>query len=156
MAAAHIEDRGSGLALRIAFYGGILVCLFEPLTTGIRPAAVIAGFGLILVGLALRLWAEKSLGALWSTRVQVREDHFLTHTGPYRLLRHPAYLGLALFYLGAVVACDSFNGLMIFVLGVAPALAYRVTLEEAALAERFGQQYQLYASQTKRFVPFLF
>ncbi len=156
MASVHTEDSGSGFALRIAFYGGLLVCLVDLPSATVIPATALAGLFLILLGLALRIWAQESLGALWSTRVRLRDDHFLTQQGPYRFLRHPGYLALALLYLGVAVAFNSLNALLIFVLGLAPALAHRMALEEAVLAERFGQQYQQYAAHTKRLVPFLF
>jgi protein-S-isoprenylcysteine O-methyltransferase Ste14 len=156
VAPASDQDHRSGIALRLAFYGGVLVCLLEVTSSPLRPIAVAAALPLILSGLSLRLWAEKSLGALWSTRVRLLDDHILMQKGPYRFLRHPGYLGLALFYLGIAAAFGSLNGLLVFVLGLAPALAHRIALEEAALAERFGHQYERYATHTKRLVPFVF
>jgi len=45
---------------------------------------------------ALRYWAIRSLGPRWSTRIVVLPGREPVHRGPYRLMSHPNYLGVAL------------------------------------------------------------
>lgn len=44
---------------------------------------------------AVRVWTLKTLGRLWCTRILVVPDMELATGGPYRYLRHPNYLVVA-------------------------------------------------------------
>lgn len=152
----HKPHRDSLIALRIGFYGGLVVCVFDAVGQPPSLAAIALGSCLIAIGVALRIWAQVTLGPAWSIRVRIAPDHPLVTAGPYRLVRHPAYLALVLFYLGVAAAFQSVSGLMVFALGLAPALAHRMAVEEAALASHFGEDYLRYASGTKRLLPGVF
>jgi len=52
--------------------------------------------GLFAVGMGLRYWTIRTLGPRWTTRVVVVPGEALVASGPYRLLRHPNYLGVVL------------------------------------------------------------
>ena len=43
-----------------------------------------------------RLWTIAALGPYWTTRILILSDAPLVRSGPYRFLRHPAYLVAAL------------------------------------------------------------
>ena len=94
-----------------------------------------AGAGVASVGEALRLWAAG----------HIRKGREVTASGPYRLTRHPLYLGSLVMGLGFVVAAANVvvatvvAGYLAIMLGVA------ITLEEAMLRERFGADYDRYA-----------
>jgi protein-S-isoprenylcysteine O-methyltransferase Ste14 len=69
-----------------------------------RPTAgsVLWGLPVILAGLALRFWAMGHIGAAArSSRIGALAR---VTSGPYRLLRHPLYLGNALIVAGMLVA----------------------------------------------------
>jgi protein-S-isoprenylcysteine O-methyltransferase Ste14 len=51
------------------------------------------GFGLFLLGLALRWYSIFYLGRFFTTNVAVAKDHRLIDSGPYRFVRHPSYTG---------------------------------------------------------------
>ena len=48
------------------------------------------------VGMGVRYWTIRTLGPRWTTRVVVVPGEALVASGPYRLLRHPNYLGVVL------------------------------------------------------------
>jgi methyltransferase len=54
-----------------------------------------AGLALFAAAKALKWWAIASLGQAWTFRVIVRPTVALVASGPYRLLRHPNYVGVA-------------------------------------------------------------
>jgi len=148
-------DRGSLLALRIAFYGGLAICIVEAVGSPLDLPLSVVGLALILVGGVLRYLAGAWLGDLWSERLRIAPDHRLVRRGLYRRIRNPSYLGLSLVFLGAVITFQSGCGLVVFLLGFAPALAYRIRLEEDLLERNFGDDYRDYARRTKRLIPYV-
>lgn len=93
----------------------------------------IAGF---VVLQALRLWVLVSLGRYWTTRIITVPGMPLVRGGPYRWLRHPNYLVVALeipvlaLALGLPWAALGFGGANLL------ALWWRVRIEDRALAGR--------------------
>ena len=154
MGVDHV-DRGSLLALRIAFYGGLAICVFQAVGKSLDLALSLIGLSLILLGVLLRYLAGAWLGDLWSERLRVGPGHRLVRRGLYRHIRNPSYLGLMLVFLGACVTFQSGYGLLTFVLGLGPALGYRIRLEEDLLERNFGDEYREYARRTKRLIPYV-
>jgi len=76
-------------------------------------------------------------------------------TGPYRLVRHPGYLGFILSVMGIALALGSLAALACEIIAVGFIL-WRIRREEAMLAERFGEEYRQYARKTRRLVPFIY
>ena len=152
-------DRGSLIALRVAYYGEVAVALLAVVDRGlVRPHFLSAGVGLALMaaGLALRIAAGKALGRWWSLRAQITEGQPLVQTGPYRFVRHPAYLGMLMVCLGIPIAFRSIWAAVVMALGVWPAVAQRIYVEERLLQSHFGDEYREYAKRTRRLIPWLF
>jgi protein-S-isoprenylcysteine O-methyltransferase Ste14 len=83
-----------------------------------------------------------------STTVVVRR-------GAYRWIRHPLYLSLMLFAVGAFLKWPGV--LSAILLGVALAsLLGTAGLEEKENLQRFGGAYREYMRDTKRFIPFVY
>ncbi len=112
--------------------------------------------GLVMgLGLALRWWAVRELGHHFTVRVTTYPDQVLVATGPYRLLRHPAYTGALLTVAGCLLCCADLPALGLLALPLS-AYGWRITLEERALQRRFGPSYLEYVSRRKRLIPYLF
>jgi methyltransferase len=69
-----------------------------------RAGAALAWTGLLAGATALRWWSIRSLGGSWNVRALVPEDLRPVTTGPYRFLRHPNYLAVALEFLALPMA----------------------------------------------------
>ncbi len=87
----------------------------------------------------LRYWAISALGHRWTTRILVLPGRPAVRTGPYRFLRHPNYVAVALeiltvpLLLGAwwtALVASALNGTLL--------LGVRIPAEERALAEGAG------------------
>jgi len=79
----------------------------------------------------------------------------LIKNGPYRRIRHPLYLSMIVTLLGITMAFRSLWGIFaVFVLFL-PAVVYRAKLEEEALAQKFGQSWDVYVANTSFFIPWL-
>ncbi len=92
-------EAGSGhyrwmVALHAAF---LPACVLEVwlLERPFRPGLGGAMLALLLAAMALRYWAIATLGRRWTTRIVVLPVEPLVRRGPYRWLRHPNYLAVA-------------------------------------------------------------
>jgi methyltransferase len=100
------------------------------------PALGYPMLGLVAATMALRYWAICTLGERWCTRVIVLAEAPLVGTGPYRFLRHPNYLAVALEIPAlALVHTAWWSALVFGVLNVA-ILRHRIAVEDAALGRR--------------------
>lgn len=73
----------------------------------------IAGFGLFAAYAVLNMWAAASNRYLSATaRVQEERGHTVVEKGPYRLTRHPMYLGLCLVGVAVPLAVGSWWALI--------------------------------------------
>jgi protein-S-isoprenylcysteine O-methyltransferase len=158
---ARGSDRGS-LALlwttiALAVFAALQVEVHHPgPVPGPVAAWVAAGLALLLAGLALRWTAILTLRSAFTVDVAIARGQRLVQRGPYRALRHPAYTGNLLAFLGmALVFADWIAALTLF-LPIAAAFLYRVRVEECALRAAFGEEYEHYARRTRRLVPFLY
>jgi len=74
-------------------------------------------------------------------------------SGPYRIIRHPAYAGYLLMALGISLGYTSLAGCASSLFFLLPAVIYRIRLEDRFLVEHFGAQFDQYARRTKRLIP---
>ena len=107
-------------------------------------------------GLILRWFSVFYLGHLYSFEVAIARDHQVISSGPYRYLRHPAYTGSLLSFIGIGICASNFLSLALFTLPVFCALLHRIKIEEAALLDALGENYRAYASKTSRLIPLVY
>jgi protein-S-isoprenylcysteine O-methyltransferase Ste14 len=114
-------------------------------------------FGVLLAaaGGALRLWPVFVLGNRFSGLVAIQPGHTLVTNGPYRIVRHPSYLGLLINVFGWALAFRSGIGVLLAALNVIPLVA-RIRAEETLLASQFGATYESYRRNTYRLIPGLY
>ena len=111
-------------------------------------------FAVAGAGLVLRSRAE--LGPAWSFVPKADQGTGLVTTGPYRLVRHPIYLGLSMLTMGEALAFGSWLACLIVLVGIVPTFAWRARVEETLLSRTFGERYALYRRQTNMIIPHLF
>lgn len=116
-----------------------------------RGVAVV-GLWLAVAGIALRAWAIHSLHGLFSPRLEVRADHHLVVSGPYRFVQHPGYTGAVLLFLGLALGMSRPMALAA-VVPLALAVRLRATREEHLLASALAEPYASYRRSTGRFLP---
>jgi protein-S-isoprenylcysteine O-methyltransferase Ste14 len=97
--------------------------------------SIAIGAGIALLGQAVRLWAAGHL----------EKSREVTVSGPYRLTRHPLYLGSSIMALGAIVACQSIAVGIVVALYMGLTISTAIRTEESFLRERFGAAYDDYA-----------
>jgi protein-S-isoprenylcysteine O-methyltransferase Ste14 len=88
--------------------------------------------------------------------LEIRREHRLIVTGPYKRLRHPMYSDMLLWLVSfALITANWFYALTIST-GLALFFSFRIPDEEKLMLERFGERYEAYMKQTKRLIPFIF
>lgn len=96
-----------------------------------------SGFGIAYLAVqVLRIWVMASLGRYWTARIIVVPDAPLVRTGPYRFMRHPNYLVVILEIALLPLALGSWPLALGFSIVNAILLAWRIRVEETALAQR--------------------
>ena len=136
--------------------GGIGLAFGVPdaaIRTG-RTEVFVAGLVLMIAGMALRWYSIRVLGASFTLEVATRPGQAIVQSGPYGRIRHPSYTGALLTLLGILVCCANFASLAAIVLALA-GYAFRIRVEERALATQLGPPYREYMRRTKRLIPFL-
>ncbi|KAH8550877.1 hypothetical protein BGW37DRAFT_61630 [Umbelopsis sp. PMI_123] len=150
------DDRGTGRFLLISFILSLIAPIW--LTTGVGNMWSVLGWiglGWMIGGVLLRLWAIH-VNQFFVVDLTVSDDMFICTDGPYKVIRHPGYLGTLLIWTGFGLAATNWF-VLIFVAGlVTYALIRRIQVEEEVLFERFGVDYQAYADETARLFPFVY
>jgi methyltransferase len=85
---------------------------------------------------ALRYSAIRALGDRWTTRILVLPDAEPVHTGPYRFLRHPNYLAVALELAAFPVVFGARRTAVLASVADAALMAIRIPAEDRALRGR--------------------
>jgi protein-S-isoprenylcysteine O-methyltransferase Ste14 len=114
------------------------------------------GFGglvLMLAGIALRWRAITTLGKYFTGRVQILNEHPLIRCGVYRHVRHPAYTGALVAYLGLSLSFVNWISFVLIFFPVLFAALRRIQVEEEGLRHAFGKEYVEYSEETKRLLP---
>jgi len=140
-----------------AFLVGILATFF-PLVRlpGPRNVQWLAGAALVFSGVLLRFWAISRLGPWFSSVVSVQEGHKLAKDGPYKFIRHPAYAGAYLVFLGFGIATGSLPGMVMVMALIVFAFQRRIRVEEKVMLESLGDDYRNYMKRTKKIIPFIY
>jgi protein-S-isoprenylcysteine O-methyltransferase len=108
---------------------------------------------LCIAGLVLRWYSIFYLGRFFTVNVAIASDHQVVESGPYRLIRHPAYTGALLGFIGLGITYTNWLSLIIVVLPVLAAFMRRMSIEERALSQALGEPYTQYMAHTKRLIP---
>jgi protein-S-isoprenylcysteine O-methyltransferase len=113
----------------------------------------IAGILFIWIGVALRGYAIGTLGRNFTVQVRAQSSQQVVTAGPYRYIRHPSYAGGLLAAMGIALALGNWFGLALVVAVLTIAFAYRIAVEEQALASALGAPYIAYMRKTWRVIP---
>jgi len=143
---------GTGVVL-----GVFVVPYFVPFFKIRIWTVVFIGLGGILIwaGMLLRVWAIWTLGRFFKTKVVIQGDHNLIRSGPYRYLRNPSYTGILVTSVGFGLGIGNWLSTALLLTAALVGLGRRIGIEEAALAARFGKDYEAYRRGTWTLIPFV-
>jgi methyltransferase len=123
--------------MQVAYPTAFLAMAFEAWIGRSRADTLfVAGLIIFVVAKGIKYWAIATLGPRWTFRVLVPPASTRITTGPYRLMRHPNYLGvmgeLAGMALMAHAAIAGSASIVVF----GALIAARIRVEERALGLR--------------------
>ena len=130
-----------------------LIAYVRPVPLDLDRSVQLAGLAIALASALFAAWAMWSLGTSYGIRLDVFAGHRLKTDGPYTIVRHPMYLGIVLFQLGATLALESLLLLAATALIVVPLTAVRIAYEERVLHEAFGERYAAYQRAVPPLLP---
>ena len=110
-------------------FGAVALVLAQPTRRTLVFGAVVA-----VSGEAIRVWAAGHL----------EKGREVTVSGPYRLTRHPLYLGSTLIGIGLVVASAHWWVTVLVLAYLTVTLTAAIRTEESHLTEKFGTLYPEY------------
>lgn len=154
------QDRGSyrllAASISLGFAASFACALALPgAALPAQRAWFALGIALVAAGTALRLYAVQTLGRFFTVQVATHAAQTVIETGPYRLIRHPAYTGQLLALLGFALALGNGAGLLAMLILAGAGFAYRIKIEEAALLASLREAYASYRSRTWRLIPYV-
>jgi len=130
-----------------------------PLPLAISPQArvwmLVLGSLLYFPGMAFMLWGRLALGKNYYVSTgfgtQLFADHHLVTSGPFAIVRHPMYTGLALAAFGALLIYSTWTTLIFSI--YTPLTGVRTWQEERALEAEFGDEWRNYCRRVPAFFP---
>jgi protein-S-isoprenylcysteine O-methyltransferase Ste14 len=159
---AGVFDRHSTRRLGIAYGIAIISLLFAPILNYLSIGHILytlagwVGLAITLGGITLRVWANLILGEFYTRTLRVLANQSVVQRGPYRLIRHPGYLGTIVMWAGAGLAAANWIVILIVLVTMSIAYHYRIQAEETMLLDRLGQQYADYKARTWKLLPFVY
>jgi protein-S-isoprenylcysteine O-methyltransferase Ste14 len=143
--------------MRIISIVGLLVMIVGIIGLLLRNAIFstsLLGVGAQVAAVGLMIWARMTMGRRSFHATADPTDGGLVTSGPYRFIRHPIYTSVCLFCWAAVLAHATPSTVVLGSLVMVGSFM-RMTAEERLLVQRYPG-YRLYASATKRMVPYVF
>ncbi|HEX7064682.1 MAG TPA: isoprenylcysteine carboxyl methyltransferase family protein [Bacillales bacterium] len=137
-----------------AVHTGFFVSLFvEARLFGSQPASWwLIPFIFFVAAQVLRFWALFSLGRYWNTKIIVLPGADVVERGPYRFLRHPNYVIVAVEIFTIPLIFQAYVTAVLFsLLNAVVLLGFRIPAEERALMEMTN--YSKATGGRPRFLP---
>jgi methyltransferase len=132
-----IEYGQSHYPVMSAVHAALLISCLAEVAVADRPFLPWLGWpmlALVIAAQALRWWCIATLGNQWNTRVIVVPGLRLVTTGPYRWLRHPNYLAVAVEFFALPMVHTAWVTAVVFSAANLGLMAVRIPVEERALA----------------------
>jgi protein-S-isoprenylcysteine O-methyltransferase Ste14 len=123
-----------------------------PVSSAVSWAAV----GSMAAAFVLQRWSQHSLGPSFTLALQSAPHQEVCRRGPYRWVRHPAYLAQIIFFTAFALTGGSRAVAAVVGIAAIAGYAYRIREEERMLLTTLGDRYADYAASTRRLIPFLY
>jgi protein-S-isoprenylcysteine O-methyltransferase Ste14 len=110
------------------------------------------GFGLIIFGIIMNLWTDSLFKKKQTTVKPYEMPNFFVTSGPFKLSRHPMYLGMMSILLGVAIFLGSLITFAFPIIFIMIMEKLFIPLEEKNLEKKFGNQYIDYKKRVRRWI----
>ena len=141
------------LAISHTLIGIFSLCEFFFIRRQYNPIIGIISLACFTTGQIIRNLAIASLKEFHSAHIEIKPNHQLIQTGPYKRIRNPYYVGVMLEVLSTPLILNSFFTFLFSIFVYLPELFIRVFLEEKILTNQLGCCYASYLKKVPRFLP---
>ena len=111
-----------------------------------------AGIVFVVLGIVLNLWSDSLFKKARTTVKPYENPAELITSGPFRISRHPMYLGMVAILLGVAVLLGSIIAFWFPALFLLVMELMFIPLEEKKLEELFGESYLNYRKKARRWI----
>ena len=132
------------LALVLHFVVPIKKLIFFPYT--------VIGVPLVVVGIWLNIWADGIFKRVKTTVKPFKKSSTLVLEGPYRISRHPMYLGMVIAVLGMAILLGSVTPFLATIACFITMQILFIRHEEQAMEETFGEAYTEYKKRVRSWI----
>src|SRR5262245_715231 len=143
------------LTAYLAFYLTVLWDWHSMDDAEISIFGLIAGVTMVMISIIGRNWSIRALGPWHSIHIEIREQHVLVQSGPYRYIRNPYYLSNIIEAVGLPLIVKSGWAFMVVGLVYLPFLIHRLVAEEIALESKFKANFVRYRTRVPSLIPTL-
>jgi protein-S-isoprenylcysteine O-methyltransferase Ste14 len=154
------KDKGTlrliWIAIMLTIFVSVSISQSIACKIGAAPLTNYIGLGMLMLGVIFRMWVVFSLGRFFTVDVTIKNNHQLKKDGFYKWLRHPSYSFFFLSLAGLGVSLNNWYSLALNLLVMFIVMNRRIKVEEAALTEAFGKEYEAYMKKTWRLIPFIY
>lgn len=153
---AGSDDDGTTQAIVQAAVASAMLAPALRLAPGRKLPRAAAPLGLAMqaAGLGLRVWSMRVLGESYSRTLRTHGEQRVVDDGPYRVVRHPGYLGSLLTWTGFGLTSGSLPAAATVTSLIGRAYGRRIESEERMLV-RDLPDYGEYSERTWRLIPYL-
>lgn len=128
---------------RFRQFTGFSFVILVSVLAGPKPFLFYAGAPLVLLGIAVRLWASG----------HVRKNKALATDGPYAYVRHPQYVGNIVLGFGFALASGLWWSLPLYLGIVLLFYPPAIRQEDKKLHEAFEKDWEIWSGETRALIP---
>jgi protein-S-isoprenylcysteine O-methyltransferase Ste14 len=117
---------------------------------------IILGICLMILGMIVRYSAIFTLKKAFTINLAITENQKLIKSGLYKYIRHPAYFGGILAFVGFGICYRNIVSILLISIPYICFIFSRIRKEEPVLVGKFGEEYRELQRTTKKLIPFIY
>ncbi len=110
------------------------------------------GIALVIFGIVINLWTDSLFKKKQTTVKPHKIPNFFITNGPFKISRHPMYLGMASILLGTAIFLGSILTFIFPIVFIIITESIFIPMEEKYLKNKFGEEYTDYKKRVRRWI----